>query len=528
MKFYCTALFCCLFIFIFMPTHSYTAEPTLAITAQMGSSFATIDVKVTLHSQKNPSIYYLALTHNEKNDPSAETIIAGSSGYWIASGQYTGRIFSLSGGENIKGAYGDKAFIDGQSYDIFMVAVDEKGDYSNVASARDVMAMPFGGISRDKVFIIHAMDKGPQGRQLANIGRLGGEFLEYSYILASDINMNQHPDWTPIDFSGNFDGQNHRIYNLTGSLFGTLEGTLIQNLHVEGRTKTYQDHPIGGLANIAIGSVFKDCHVNMEVEGKNQVGGFVGALLEDAILVNCHAYGDVYGERIVGGFVGAAKGVELSQNASHNIKIAGCHATGNVEAKTGVAGGFAGSLAYAAADAASASGNVYAAGDDVGGFVGRLTHRSRITNACAYGDVKTLGKQVGGFVGIITHGSGIEYAFSTGNIHGTADVGGFAGAIAVPGAPNTLYGCLSLANWIISDSGMGLNRLIGRLDHPGVNNCYAYLGSVVADQDGLRHVHPNLYGADGADVNSQTIEKTLDRLGWKQWGHYPRIIFDNR
>jgi len=286
----------------------------------------------------------------------------------------------------------------------------------------------------------------------------------------------------------------------------------------------------GGFVGTAENTVFKSCESLRDVEGMYRVGGFAGFLSKEGVLISCRSSGDVYSEgsetpggiSVAGGFVGAAQGKELPKNANHSIKIVGSHASGGVRTKGGMAGGFAGSLMYTTVDAGSGSGDVIVSGtpdipieiSSVGGFAGRLSHRSRITNACAYGDVNNpAGRQTGGFVGIITHGSGIEYAFSSGDVRGLADVGGFAGAVAAAGAPNTLFGCISFAGWV-SAGGECIHRLVGRLDHEGVNNCYAYLGTVVAAGDNLRHVVPNPYGSDGGDINNQTIEGVLSRLGW--------------
>ena len=123
---------------------------------------------------------------------------------------------------------------------------------------------------------------------------------------------------------------------------------------------------------------------------------------------------------------------------------------------------------------------------------------------------------------MLSHGSGIEYAFSDGYVSGAYDTGGFAGTIAAPGAPNTLFACISFADWVIAETEEaepGINRLVGNMEHEGVNNCYAYLGTVVAELTNLRyanlrHISPNPYGADGGDINKQTIEAILARLGW--------------
>ena len=503
------------------PMITYAGGQGLSLSAQMGSNFATIDVEISLNMKNHPAIYYLALARDsiKQQPPTAEMILAYADGnltaglkdgravrgHWIASSQYTNRMLSLAGGENIRNIPGEQGFIDGFRYDIYMVAVDRNGRKSNVAVAENIMAMPFAGTS-GSAFTIE------NGKQLANIQRMADlyreskeihgstEFLNDNFILADDIDLRGYENWKPITiFRGSLDGQNKKIKNLkirskgeSGAcgFFGTLEDAFIQNLIIEG--------------------------AKIFTEGPGPVGGLAGSLSGETILIDCHVSGDIYGESGVGGFVGTVLGAELPENANHSIKIVRCTSTGTVEATRGLVGGFAGSMAYASADACGASVNVKASGLDIGGFVGRLTHRSRVTNSWAYGDVEsTKGWHVGGFVGLLIYGSGIEYSLSSGNVWGMRDVGGFAGAIAAPGAPNTLFGCLSFANWVSADDANAA-RFVGRLDHEGVNNCFAYLGTVVAGPEGLSHVLPNPYGADGGDFNDQTIEAVLERVGWDQ------------
>ena len=540
------------------------SEPELSLDAQMGSTFATIDVEISLDSYGHPAIYYLALESGSV-EPDVDMILAYAAGYqsdglesgtavrghWIASSTYDKRNFALSGGENIENTPREEGFVDGICYDIYMIAIDAGGLISSVASAKNIMAMPFDSIE-ENVYII------TQAKHMMNIDY----FPDADYLLAADLDLR---NWKRIkSFSGNLNGGGYTIKNLRQELFETLDKAIVQNLCIEGArvfscgimarsalnstivdctvsgTVVYTDTgSAGGVVGYASGSAFKGCEAYVDVKGKSCVGGFAGSLANESMLVNCRSYGDVYGEKIVGGFVGTTEGVKLSENANHSIKLVQCHSFGDVElvrgvavvpvdgiaggfagvATDGIAGGFAGDLSYTVADAVSASGEVMANNAVVGGFVGRLTHRSRITNACAYGDVNNVsGKQTGGFVGLITHGSGIEYAFSSGDVSGSQDTGGFAGAISSLGAPNTLFACLSFANWVLSDgNGSGLNRLIGRMDHEGVNNCYAYLGSMVTSGgDTLLHVSPNAYGVDGGDINNQTIEGILSRLGWDQ------------
>jgi|GEM_PF-3167904 len=639
-----------LLILVLSASAVWAKAPELGLSAQMGASFATIDVKLNLLYGKNvkPSIHYLALPVNSAA-PDAETILAYTGGAktaglsdgtvvrgnWTASSQYIGRVFSLSGSENVRKVPGESGFKDGLSYDIYVLAVKADDEISNIAVAKNIMAMPFDSSTGEGAFVIK------NGAQLANIQHLP----EADFILGSDIELKGA--WKPIEgFRGTLDGCGYSIKNMQISvndafpgywgLFGLLNGAELKNLRIKSASlnlpegtrlgalagKIINSHieniqveeahvsggvytggiageiwpgtvldscrfegkvsgfghvggligaaysaelqgivikncvsqgmvsayaggaTLGGLAatltgctvadSLSLGSpivstnakfsggfvgraensVFKSCVSHKDVKGFSDTGGFAGLFEGEILLVDCHAKGDVYGETAVGGFVGAARGSEISENAKHSIKIVSCRAEGTVEAASSV-GGFAGSLKYTAVDACGASGAVNAAGTEAGGFVGTLTHKSRITNSSAYGDVANpKGWQTGGFVGQISHSCGIEYALSTGNVVGFQDTGGFAGKISAKGAPNTLFACLSFAQWISSEN--GVNRLIGRLDHEGVNNCYAYLGSVVADGKGLRHVQPNAYGVDGADINEQTIDGILTRLGWDQ------------
>lgn len=311
-----------------------------------------------------------------------------------------------------------------------------------------------------------------------------------------------------------------------GGLAGTITGcTVVDSVSAGSALVSTGGGSIGGFIGKASNSAFKGCQAIRDIKGKDQAGGFVGDLSGKIMLVACYAFGDVYGEKDVGGFVGSTNGNTLTENANHSIKIVQCHSSGMAQAEKGSAGGFAGSLAYTAVDGCSAEGDIWSTGTAAGGFVGQLTNKSRITNACAYGSVNnTDGIFTGGFVGLITHGSCIEYSFSAGDVVGKGYTGGFAGSIATAGAPNTLFGCLSFAQWILSNDDGGIHRIVGKMEHKGVNNCYAYLGSVVAVTDigeysaSLRHVHPNAYGSDGGDFNNQTIEGILVRLGWDR--HY--------
>lgn len=127
-----------------------------------------------------------------------------------------------------------------------------------------------------------------------------------SFILMNDIDM-KGVDWTPVDFTGVFDGNNHAILNLSvnktseairttydgnyktydtcfAGLFGVLENAEVKNLTLLGEKVTIEkDAPcfIGTIAGFAEGSKIDNCNIvaecRLDVNCKMfGVGGIVG------------------------------------------------------------------------------------------------------------------------------------------------------------------------------------------------------------------------------------------------------------
>jgi len=79
--------------------------------------------------------------------------------------------------------------------------------------------------------------------QLQNISGWG------RWRLTADIDLTDI-DWTPINISGTFDGDNHIITGLNEALFGLAVGATIENLHVQG-SGTVAEQKIGDPFNVA-------------------------------------------------------------------------------------------------------------------------------------------------------------------------------------------------------------------------------------------------------------------------------------
>ncbi|MDD4238170.1 MAG: cadherin-like beta sandwich domain-containing protein [Desulfotomaculaceae bacterium] len=222
-----------------------------------------------------------------------------------------------------------------------------------------------------------------------------------SYFLqTADINLSAYPNWEPVGpFTGNFDGNGYTIKNLAidrpnqdnVGLFGSIDGGVVNNLHIEGAGVT-------GKANVGIlagfvkgGGIVGNSSVTGVVSGATRVGGLAGDVesnLNNKIEDSCAEAQVTCSGDYAGGLVGNNRGT-----------INRCFSTGEVNSSNGL---YVGGLA----------------GDNWNG---------NIQNSYATGSV-TGRSNVGGLVG--WHGSTgykIENCYSTGQVNGTTDVGGLIG-----------------------------------------------------------------------------------------------------
>jgi len=184
-------------------------------------------------------------------------------------------------------------------------------------------------------------------------------------VIAPDVD-NANYDFDGTGFTGIFDGNDHKITNLTiddggaGNdylgLFGSIDDGEVRNLGLEGGF----------------------------VSGDDKVGGLVGESNEN--LTNCYSTGDVNGDVFVGGLVGGSYG-----------SISNCYSTGDVNGDVDV-GGLVGIDYYFPGHTIS---NCYSTGDVsgnvmVGGVVG--FHEGIISNCYSTGDVNSR-YDVGGLIG---------------------------------------------------------------------------------------------------------------------------------
>ena len=315
----------------------------------------------------------------------------------------------------------------------------EPNDPYKIATAKDLILLGETSDDYDKHFILTAeIDLDPN---------LPGRKVFDRAVIAPDMN-DVAREFQGIPFTGVFDGDGHRISNLTiegGTclgLFGKLAYPAkilhvgLQAMKVSGTswcagglvgwndrgnvTSAYTTGTINGTTDVGgfIGynewGHVTDCHSSAAVIGLYYVGGLVGGEQMGSI---CSSYstGGVSGDWEIGGLVGDVQGGSIVWSFS----------TGSVIATGEQAGGLVGSNYWGLITTSYSTGAVSGA-DKVGGLVGKANGSCRIVSSYSASAVNGI-SDVGGLVGKLSGDSCIESSYGAGRVSGTVDVGGLVG-----------------------------------------------------------------------------------------------------
>lgn len=212
----------------------------------------------------------------------------------------------------------------------------------------------------------------------------------------------------------------------TGSIFGMGNEVEISNVEVTG-TVTGTDNT-GGLIGIEVfsGGLITDSNTDITTEGSGQIGGLVGFTFGS--IDNSYATGYTSGTEEVGGVAGKAFFESITDS----------YATGNVNG-TNFVGGLVGNLADGQSLKRSyATGTVTSSGSYAGGLIGRVGGSgTTVSNSYATGDVQGTA-YVGGFAGA-KFSSEITTSYSSGSVSGDTDVSGFTNILTSGGVTNSYY-----------------------------------------------------------------------------------------
>lgn len=313
--------------------------------------------------------------------------------------------------------------------------------------------------------------------------------LTAHYKLESDIDLfstatwNKGNGWQPIGtlndpFTGTFDGNGWTVSNLcinrpkedhqglfgyivnanikdlhlqafhiqaggfSGGLAGQSNNSIIENITINGRLIS-DNSCIGGLIGRS-----DDCTFNISSEdyktfegisvisSKNYIGGVFGYI--DGLLFNMPASYlelksfEIFGRQYVGGFAGYSKNCEIENVKMSETKVNSTHSH---------AGGFIGLI--------FGGKYFYIAGEDI--------------------EVNGL-YNTGGLIGALTNHAELRYSFSTGEVHGSHQVGGLAGHMGPQNMQTLITDCYSHA----SVSGISqVGGFIGHREHGNIRRSYS-------------------------------------------------------
>ena len=141
---------------------------------------------------------------------------------------------------------------------------------------------------------------------------------DLTVVLTADIDAAGTEMAIPV-FSGTFDGQGHRIYNLeltrsasSYGFFGQIQkGAVVRNLSLVGETAPEgTQSQVGGVAGINYGRI-ENCRYTGAVIGEDTVGGIVGRNEEGGVVADCTTAGVVRGKEFTGGIAGQNAGTLL-------------------------------------------------------------------------------------------------------------------------------------------------------------------------------------------------------------------------
>jgi hypothetical protein len=266
------------------------------------------------------------------------------------------------------------------------------------------------------------------------------------FRLTNDLDLAGEPNFYIPYLAGEFDGNGHKISNLSFNfsfvskvgLFGQLasDGTA-HDMAAENINITARSH-VGGLVGRNEGDV-SDSYSTGRVTGDEYVGGLVG--VNDGAVSNSCSTGSVTGEDSIGGLVGS--------NGNYGA-VSNSYSTDNVTGREAV-GGLVGVNYFGIVSNSYSSGSV-AGGYVVGGIVG--ANAGDVSDCYSTGSV-TGEDFIGGLVGINGKGSTVSNSYSTGSVtcagNVCLEVGGLVGVNCNPAGENC--GTVSNSFWDTEISG---------------------------------------------------------------------------
>ena len=251
---------------------------------------------------------------------------------------------------------------------------------------------------------------------------------------------NQGTGWEPIGtsiiaFTGKFNGSGYSISNMyintpqldNRGLFGQLNNAVMENITIDNGS-IYGRSRSGLLAGSSSGSQITRCNVMGQVHGYLDVGGIVGALLAEGLMIDCSSQVRIHAYTYIGGLVGWAQNSTIRTSKASGFisgsKVMGglvgdlsssivlkCYANMELSGTLGLAGGLAGwTLGNSQIEYSYAKGRINTT-TTKGGICGRLSQASRIFQC--YAVVLFFGTNNAGIVANADAGSVLESYYNS-------------------------------------------------------------------------------------------------------------------
>lgn len=332
------------------------------------------------------------------------------------------------------------------------------------------------------------------------------------FELTEDIDMADYMGvnnngFVPIpSFTGNFDGKNHLIKNLTVNSNGMYAGLfaevkeegVVKNLRMENvKWANLASSSWGAIVGNLSGATIENCHVANNIYGENAMipsnmdfGGIAGQISFNAVIANSSFEGEVTLPEAgnVGGIVGKQVG----------SKISNCYVKGKL-----------------------------AGNDGVGGISGYSANGAVISNNYSSADITGV-TQIGGIAGA-AHGCVIEKNYASGSVCGDIregekffmDAGGVVGILGL-----SMVGENSVANNVALNDKVVMPTNLARVAYTEtegtLSSNYALASMLVGpDSDNLATVNESDATTVGADkVHGKSVakeeldQKFYETMGW--------------
>ncbi len=335
--------------------------------------------------------------------------------------------------------------------------------------------------------------------------------LSGDYVLMNDITLTapfEPVGNSSMPFNGTFEGRNRTISNLVINkgntsnvgLFGNISSATIKNLTLKN-VEIKGKNNVGGLIGLAYNTNVTNVSINGNIEGtESNVGGIIGQFIpKDKKNIISNNNIDVVIKSMLstsGGLIGWINLNAILQNAEVTITNNTIH--GTINTGGGQVGGLIAAITGGASDKIyiennKSNANVTSNTNVAGGLIG-IAIAGAIRNNVATGNTNvTAGGNVGGLVGTIQINNEnqailIEKNKAMGNVTGGSNSGGLIGSIENettlnPRNSNVIVQNNTAAGNTSSNTGSSIGGLIGLLRMGTIKKNYA-VGNVTSIKNG--------------------------------------------